>query len=298
MQNSKPIIHEHIRDIYSPKKTAKKTEGIFNFGDFFSYHILTKIGSGGFSDVYLVERNGERYAMKIPKGINLNGSDTIELREKDLESYGKEAEIWAMLTEKEPDAIINLIDAGIRPFPWFVMELGEGKMKDIMERATKEEKLRIAAELLGKLDRIHHYGVVHKDIKPENILYARNQWKFTDFGLSKVLSKSSSSSKSMSGTMFYMAPEQISRKHFGNTDWRTDIWQMGVLIYEMLTGHRPFESDDAFEITGMILRDEPVPATEYGIDERLWNVIRKAIEKRKEDRWQSAGEFRRVLENT
>ncbi len=286
---------KHIHDIYSANTPEEKPPS-FDFGDFFSYQILHKIGSGGFSDVYAVERGGKQYAMKIPKGVDLRGSDTLELKEKDLEGYGKEAEIWVMLTEREPQAVVNLVDAGIRPFPWFVMEIGERKLGDSVGNAATQEKLRTISELLGKLDRIHHYGVVHKDIKPDNILFAGGNWKFTDFGLSKVLSMSSKSSAGFSGTMFYMAPEQVSKKHFGNTDWRTDIWQMGVLAYEVLTGHTPFEAEDAFEITSSILHNEPIPGTRYGMDERVWNVVKKALEKRKEERWQSAGEFRRELE--
>ncbi len=294
MQHYAPINKEYVQNIYSANASEKKPPS-FDFGDFFSYKILHKIGSGGFSDVYAVERNGRRYAMKIPKGVDLSGSDTLELKEKDLEGYGKEAEIWAMLTEREPQAVVNLVDAGIRPFPWFVMEIGERKLGDAVGTASPQEKLRIISELLGKLDRIHHYGVVHKDIKPDNILFAGGNWKFTDFGLSKVLSMSSKSSAGFSGTMFYIAPEQVSKKHFGNTDWRTDIWQMGVLAYEVLTGHTPFEAEDAFEITSSILHNEPIPGTRYGMDERVWNVVKKALKKRKEERWQSASEFRSAL---
>ncbi len=275
---------------FEKSKNAK-----FTFGDLSAYRRLNKIGSGGFSEVYLVDRDGRNYAMKVPRDVDFAGNDTLLLREKDVENYGREAEIWASLTEKAPNSVVNLIDAGVRPFPWFVMEIGERKLGDAVGTASPQEKLRIISELLGKLDRIHHYGVVHKDIKPDNILFAGGNWKFTDFGLSKVLSMSSKSSAGFSGTMFYMAPEQVSRKHFGNTDWRTDIWQMGVLAYEVLTGHTPFEAEDAFEITGMILRDEPIPGTRYGMDERVWNVVKKALEKRKEERWQSAGEFKTAL---
>ncbi len=295
--SSQPIrvSSQYVHNIYSANASEKEPPS-FDFGDFSLYHILHKIGSGGFSDVYAVERNGRRYAMKIPKGVDLSGSDTLELKEKDLEGYGKEAEIWAMLTEREPKAVVNLVDAGIRPFPWFVMEIGERKLGDAVGTASPQEKLRIIAELLGKLDRIHHYAVVHKDIKPDNILFAGGNWKFTDFGLSKVLSMSSKSSAGFSGTMFYMAPEQVSKKHFGNTDWRTDIWQMGVLAYEMLTGHLPFDGDDPLEITTSILHDEPTPGTKYGMNKKVWNVVRKALEKRKEDRWQSAVEFKKAIE--
>jgi len=287
---------QHVQNIYSSNRPDTKKQHTFDFGDFFSYTIQRKIGSGGFSDVYLVERNGKRYAMKIPKGVDLKGDDTIQLPEGEIDKYAGEAEIWATLTEKEPASVVNLLDAGLRPFPWFVMELGERKLDEAVRSAPTHEKLRILGDLLGKLDRIHHYGVVHKDIKPDNILYLGGNWKFTDFGLSKVLSKSSKSSAGFSGTMLYMAPEQVSKKHFGNTDWRTDIWQMGVLAYEMLTGHLPFESEDAFEATSAILHEEPVPATRYGVDERVWQAIRKALEKRKKERWQSALEFKNALE--
>ncbi len=202
-----------------------------------------------------------------------------------------------MLTERVPKAVINLIDAGVHPFPWFVMEKAEKSLRDGMNKLTYEEKIRIVIDLLDKLEKIHRLNVVHKDIKPENILYARGEWKFTDFGLSKIVNKSSKSSQVLSGTLLYMAPEQISKKKFGGTDWRTDIWQMGIMIYELLTGHTPFEAEDAWEITGMILRDEPIPATNYGLNEEVWRVMEKALKKNKEERWQSAGEMKRALED-
>ena len=284
-----------IREMYG-LKSEKDIEKEYSWGEFSSYGIARRIGSGGFSDVYLVEKGGEKYAMKLPKGIDWKGEETLLLSEENMKSYGKEVEIWALLTERIPKAVVNLIDAGIHPFPWFVMELAERNLKSAMNNMDYEEKLKVAIALLSKLDKIHHFGVVHKDIKPENILYARGEWKFTDFGLSKILSKSSKSSQMISGTLLYMAPEQISHKKFGHTDWHTDIWQMGVLIYELLTGHFPFEGDEPMEIMGSITHDEPIPATEYGISEEIWKVIEKALKKKKEERWESAGEMKNTLE--
>ncbi len=287
-------VHE-VRDMYGAKE-EKNVESMYNWGEFTAYRVINKIGGGGFSEVYLVEKEGNRYAMKIPRGIDFKGEDTVVLKKEDLEQYAKEAEIWALLTEKVPQAVVNLIDAGIHPFPWFVMELADTSLRRSAKSMDYEEKLKVAINLLGKLDKIHHFGVVHKDIKPENILHANREWKFTDFGLSKIINKSSKSSHMMSGTLLYMAPEQISKKKFGGTDWRTDIWQMGVMMYELLTGHTPFEAEDAWEITGMVLRDDPIPATEYGVDERVWKVIEKALQKDKNARWQSAAEMKRELE--
>ncbi len=275
---------------FEKSKNAK-----FTFGDLSAYRILNKIGSGGFSEVHLVDRNGRNYAMKVPRDVDFTGNDTLLLREKDVENYGREAEIWASLTEKAPDSVVNLIDAGVRPFPWFVMELGESSLRDAMHGLKQEEKLHLSSALLGTLEEIHGQKVVHKDIKPENILLVNGIWKFTDFGLSKILSKSSKSSTGFSGTMMYMAPEQITRKK-GGSDHRTDVWQMGVMVYEMLTGHLPFDGDDPLEITTSILHDEPTPGTKYGMNKKVWNVVKKALEKRKEDRWQSAVEFKKAIE--
>ena len=280
-----------IRKMYNMESKKNNKIDTYNWGDFEEYEILRKIGSGGFSDVYLVERNGERYAMKIPKGSDLRGDETLILEERDLEQYGKEAEIWAVLTEKIPHAVVNLVDAGIRPFPWFVMELAEQSLKDRMKDMSEKEKMEVAIELLDKLDRIHHMGVVHKDIKPENVLYA-GEWKLSDFGLSKIINKSSKSSQIMSGTLLYMAPEQVSKKKYGSTDWHTDIWQVGVLLYELFTGHLPFEVDDAGELAMAVLMEEPEPATKYGVRVDVWRVIKKALQKDKNDRWQSAAEMK------
>jgi serine/threonine protein kinase len=234
--------------------------------------------------------------MKIPKGLDWKLGETLILREGDLEQYGKEAVIWAMLTEKVPDGVVHLIDAGKTPFPWFVMELADRSLAEAQRDMSYEEKIGVIIDLLGKLEKIHRLEVVHKDIKPENILYAGGEWKFTDFGLSKVLNKSSKSTQMMSGTWLYMAPEQISKKKFGGTDWRTDIWQMGVMLYELLTGHLPFEADDAGELAMSVMIEDPVPATEYGVDEEVWKVLKKAFQKKKEDRWQSAMVMKKELE--
>ena len=282
---------EEIRKIYGINK-----EKNYSWGKFSSYTILKRIGSGGFSEIYLAENNGKKYALKIPKGVDWKKGETLVLDKEEMNIYAKEAEIWAMLTERVPRAVINLVDAGVEPFPWFAMELGKNNLMEVFRKVSYEEKIKIMIELLGKLDKIHHFGVVHKDIKPENILHANGEWKFTDFGLSKIINKSSKSSKLMSGTLFYMAPEQISKKKFGGTDWRTDIWQMGVMMYELLTGHMPFEVEDPGELAMSIIMESPKPATEYGVDEKIWKVMEKALQKKKEDRWQSAAEMKRALE--
>lgn len=283
-----------------PKRTLKKkkqedleTED-YQWGSFAGYKLNKKIGSGGFSEVYIVTQFDSSYAMKIPRGISIDGSETIDLKRSELGRCVKEAHIWAKLTQNEPDTVVNLIEAGTDPFPWFVMEIAETTLRKQMGALEYKQALSLSKDLLQKLDRIHHYSVIHKDIKPENILKVDGEWKFSDFGLSKVIGTASQASQVLSGTMQYMAPEQISKK-FGRTDWRTDIWQMGVLTYELLTNHRPFQADDPMEISMAILHEEPIPGTEFGMEPAVWDVVKKALEKDRKNRWESAGVFGREL---
>ncbi len=266
----------------------------YSWGEFSAYKRVKVLGTGWFSVVYEVTKGRRKYAMKIPKGLDWKLGETMLLREKDLEQYGKEALIWAMLTEKVPDGVINLIDAGVHPFPWFVMELAEKSLRDVMKSISYEEKIRVVISLLDTLEKIHRLEVVHKDIKPENILYANSKWKFTDFGLSKILTKSSKSGLT-SGTPWYMAPEQVAPgKKYGHSDACTDIWQMGVLLYEMITGDLPFEGDSYQEVGMAILFSEP--NLDVLDDDKIRNVVERALQKKKEDRWQSAAEMKRALE--
>lgn len=283
-------IKTRVKELY--KELDKVTE--FKYGDFFSYEILNKIGSGGFCNVYLVKGKGKEYAMKIPKGVDISGGDTISLHEDDLKKYGKEANIWAMLTEKLPNDVIKLIDVGISPFPWFIMELADASLRQKMNDMSEKEKIDLIIYLLGKLDKVHHFGIIHRDLKPENILFVKGNAKLTDFGLAKIVTKSSRSAF-FSGTPDYMAPEQISSKRYGDVNWLTDIWQMGVVAYELLTGETPFKGNSYEEIGMAILFDDPLPLTEFGYDKEISNIIMKALHKNKEERYQSALEFKNEL---
>ena|GEM_PF-793739 len=271
---------------------------LIDVGDFFSYTIGKKIGKGGFSKVYTVsDADGNEFAMKIPLDADLKGGETTELSEKILDGFIREARIWNTLTENNIPGIVPLYGFGIHPFPWFVMEyMPNGSLrKKIGEKGMDEkEAVEIAIEVLNTLYYIHHYGIVHRDIKPENVLFDEgNEPKLTDFGLGKALGKASKSSQGFSGTIEYSAPEQLSKRKYGGVDWRTDIYQVGAMLYEMLSGRSPFEGDDLGETTTSILIEEPEPIG--GIDEELNDIIQKALAKKKEDRWESAAELKKAL---
>ncbi len=274
-----------------PGKAEKGAE--LSMGDYFSYKVERKIGSGGFSSVYMVSKGGNKYAMKVPKDRNMEGEDTIDLSRIERSKYRKEANIWANLTELLPSDVVKLYDIGVEPFPWFVMELSERSLRTHMGSQSLEERMAIGSKLLGKIDRIHHQGIVHRDLKPENVLMIDNEPKFTDFGISKVITLSSHSTQGVTGTYHYMDPEQISRKRFGKVDYRTDIWQMGVLLYELMTDRFPFDVDDPYEISFRILQDEPIPLSDVSGDLGPFDtILERAFQKKKEERWQSAVEFK------
>ena len=267
-------------------------------GDFFSYRIGKKIGQGGFSKVYVVkDEDGNEFAMKIPLDVNLNENETLDLPDKVLQSFIKEARIWNTLTENKIPGIVELYGFGVHPFPWFVMEyMPDGSLRKRIGKDGMDEKdaVEIAVKVLNTLYYIHHYGIVHRDIKPENVLLKGDEVKLTDFGLGKALGKASKSSQGFSGTIEYSAPEQLSKRKYGNVDWRTDIYQVGAMLYEMLSGRPPFEGDDLGEVTTAILMEEPEAID--GIDEGLNGIVMKALSKKKEDRWQGAMEFKKKLE--
>lgn len=135
---------------------------------------------------------------------------------------------------------------------------------------------------MRKVKYAHSKGIAHKDLKPQNILIKNGKAKISDWGLSKALSESTSSLQAFSP--FYAAPEQISKK-FGKTDEKTDIWQFGVLLYEILTGKRPFEGDDVVQIAFSILNEEPAPPSTFRKEAAIFDeIVMRCLRKRKEER--------------
>ena len=292
--SKKKAIKRHIN---IPEEEKEKMN-LIGVGDFFSYNIGTKIGHGSFSKVYFVEdKGGNEFAMKIPLDADLKEEETLELSDKVIEGFIKEARIWNMLTERNIPGIVQLYGFGVRPFPWFVMDLCDESLAKRMNKLDFSEKIEVLIKVLNTLNEIHYLGIVHRDIKPQNILFKDGKPLLTDFGLGKALNKASKSSQGYSGTVEYSSPEQFNRK-LGGSDRRTDIWQIGVLAYEMFTGKLPFEGDDITEIMFAVLNEEPEHPSDVNpeIPRKLGDAVMKALEKRKEERWQSAIEFKRAIE--
>ncbi|MEW5936882.1 MAG: serine/threonine-protein kinase [Candidatus Thermoplasmatota archaeon] len=271
--------------------------------ELFKYSIIEEVTTTYFSRIYKVKRDGKIYALKVPPTVDLErlqssgSAPTVRLTREDIENFKNETEIWRQFSGSQN--VVQLIDAGTAPVPWIVMEyMPGGSLDDKIERGVRDvgEAVRIAIRLLDILAEVHTKAL-HKDLKPANFLYGQDgTLKISDFGLARLLTGEQRQSTEFRGTMEYASPE-----HFDLTlgkDRRTDIWAVGVILYQMLTGSLPF-SGDREDIVKRILREEPRPPSELNpnVPKTLDAIILRALAKRKEDRWQSAAEFRKALEN-
>ena len=251
------------------------------------YTISHKLGSGGFATVYKAKDIGGRdVAIKMPRFLEETLDSSI------YEKFESEANMWKMLKHKN---IVEFYCSILDPYPALVMELMEGgSLKGLMRyrRLTTHEALSIFIQLVDAISYAHRMASIHRDIKPENILFTKDGIpKLTDWGIGKFMaSESATKTVGAKGTLAYSAPEQVSRKKFGEVDWSTDIFQIAVVGYEILTGINPFMEDDPVGIMGKIINDDVTPPSHLNpeISPRVDTVILKALEKRKEDRWRSA----------
>lgn len=257
------------------------------------YSVEKKIGRGGFADVYLGRNTqGLAVALKMPR---LPEYETIEAKD-----FIHEAELWSKLSRLKHPHIVELYEYGTAPYPWIAMEYMEGgSLRLKVGRLGCKACLEIAMKLMEALHFAHHHGVVHRDIKPENVLFDKHSVaKLTDWGLAKVLLDVSGGSRGFRGTVAYSAPEQLAASRFGAIDWRTDIYQMGMLVYELLVGKVPFGGlEPGIAINSIMNNLPPAPSQmKSQVSTGLDDIVLKAIAKHKEERFQTMNTFRDRLQ--
>jgi serine/threonine protein kinase/tetratricopeptide (TPR) repeat protein len=258
------------------------------------YTIERELGRGGMAIVYLSQdlKHHRHVAIKVlqPEIARAIGSDR----------FLREIEIAACLSHPH---ILPLHDSGESgDLLFYVMPYVEGE--SLRERLRRDgtlpwpEALRIARQVADALAHAHEQGVVHRDIKPGNILLQSGHAVVADFGIARAISAAGGDAITTSGlimgTPLYMSPEQISRDPI---DGRSDVYSLGCVIYEMVTGRPPFEGSTAEVVAARHLY-EPVPdlPADSGIPEEVAGLIRKTLGKRPEDRFLNARELTEALE--
>ena len=247
------------------------------------YEPIEELGRGGFARVFKAKRkrDGEIVAVKIPLSL-----DPITGK-----SFLREIENWTKL--KHPN-IVRVYDYNILPVPFFEMEYCEGSLERIPTPMKAKEAALLVFNIAEGLKYAHSKGIIHRDLKPSNILLKSGIPKISDWGLSKVLGKSGTTTTSF--TALYAAPEQFSKSKFGPTDERTDIWQLGVIFYQLVTGKLPFESDDPFELMFLIMNGDPEKPSELNPEAKeVEPIILRMLAKEKESRYESAAELQSDL---
>ena len=247
------------------------------------YTDIEYIGKGGFAKVFRVKRKtgGKVVAVKIPLAFDESMGRT----------FLKEVGTWSLLKHEN---IVELYDANVFPVPYLEIEYCESSLNAMNRPLNIEEAARLIFEISEGIKYAHSRNVVHRDLKPKNILIKNGIPKISDWGLSKIVAESTSTSIT-SFTPLYAAPEQISRK-FGKPDKRTDIWQLGVIFYELVTGKLPFSGNDIAEIAFAVVNESPAPPSKLNPKAKdVESIIMKCLEKDQAKRYQSVEELQKDL---
>jgi serine/threonine protein kinase/Tfp pilus assembly protein PilF len=259
------------------------------------YKIIDKIGEGGMGIVYKAKD------AKLKRTVALKFLPAELMQEKEAKKrFVQEAQAAAALEHPNICTVYEVDEADGQTF--IAMSYIEGQsLKDRLENGALDvdEAKDIALQVAEGLKEAHEKGIVHRDIKPANIMLTKKgQVKITDFGLAK-LSWGANLTKpaTVMGTVAYMSPEQARGKE---VDHRTDIWSLGAMIYEMLSGERPFKKDQEHALIYAILNDNPTPLSMLRPDvpARIEHVIEKALVKKADDRYQSVNDLMQNLEKT
>ena len=275
------------------------------------YEILAPLGAGGMGEVYRARdgKLGREVAIKVLP-------EEFTKHPEKLARFEREAKLLGALNHPGIATLHGLEESGGEPF--LVMELVEGET--LAERIARgplpvEEALSVSQQIAEALEAAHEKGVIHRDLKPANIkVDAEGQAKVLDFGLAKAWGEEadgSSSSASLSqsptlahsgtqagvilGTASYMSPEQAKGK---GVDKRTDVFSFGVVLFEMLAGHKAFAGEDVSDVLASVIKLEPEwQALPPGLDPRIQSLLRRSLRKDRKKRLQAIGDVRVEIED-
>ena len=282
-------------DVVHTKTLETPTEELTTGSTFAGrYQIIEELGKGGMGSVYKVldKETKEKIALKLIKPEIASDKKTIERFRNELTTARK-------IVQKN---VCRMYDLNKEKDKYYItMEFVSGGDLKKLIRRTKllpvGTAISIAKQICEGLEEAHSLGIVHRDIKPNNIMIDDNgNARIMDFGIARtVKEKGITGAGVMIGTPEYMSPEQVEAK---DVDQRSDLYSLGIILYEMLTGRLPFEAETPFAVGVKHKSGIPKSPQEYNsqISDDLNRVILRCLEKGKEDRYQDAGEVRSELE--
>lgn len=254
------------------------------------YRIVDKIGVGGMADVYLGEDTllGRQVAIKVLHANFANDDEFVTRFKREAQAAGK---------LNHPN-IVNMYDVGFdQDLHYIVMEYVDGEtLKEYITRHGRlsiDEAVKFTIAIAEGLEHAHTMGIVHCDIKPHNVIITRTgRVKVTDFGIARAMNATNTVmyTNSILGSAHYLSPEQASGKP---VDGNTDIYSLGVVLYEMLTGRVPFEGETPIAVALKHVREKVAPPTRYNpsIPPLLEAVVMKALSKNPTDRFDSISDM-------
>jgi serine/threonine protein kinase len=264
------------------------------------YEILTELGRGAMGVVYKA-RDPKINRVVAVKTISLAGQpaeEELEYRER----FFREAEAAGRLSHP---GIVTIFDVGEEPetrAPYIVMEFVGGQSLDKLlsrgdHKLPVETALQLTLELAEALDCAHGQGVVHRDLKPANILLTEDgHAKIADFGVAKLNLANHTLAGRALGTPAYMSPEQLNGE---DVDGRSDLFSLGVLLYTVLTGYKPFQGNSALTVSFKVVNHDPIPATilDTELPQGLDYIIARSMAKDRAERYQTAMEMVRDIQH-
>lgn len=254
------------------------------------------IESGGTSTVYhATTPDGTRIALKQPR---VEGTMTTETATR----IDTEAQTWAEIADHPH--VVGLVDWATEPIPWIAMEyMDGGSLADRLEdgRLPLDSIRRIGQQICAAIRYAHRHGIVHLDLKPANLLFRETDGdpvvKVADWGLARSLREQDELVEGL--TPEYAAPEQIEPDEYGQPDDFTDIYQLGAVLYEAVTGSPPFERSGV-ELMQAVVDERPTPPTaiDSALPGEFDEILLRALAKEKADRYETIVDFQRALGDT
>lgn len=257
------------------------------------FEISGTLGEGGMGVVY------KAYDATLDRTLALKVIRSTALGPEGNERFLREARACSKITHPN---IVTVYAAGEDDgHPYLAMEILEGKtLRELIADGPVpwDRAIRWIRDILGALDRLHAEGIVHRDLKPDNIILTNDTIvKLMDFGIARLASSSTITQEGTAlGTVFYMSPEQVRGER---VDARSDIFAMGAVLYQLLTGRLPFPGEEPLAVMYLIQNEPPKPLEEFAPDipQKLIDIVSRALSKDLKTRFPDAKSFRQALDD-